>query len=302
MTGSFEFARDLVQRAPLRIPRHVFIIAEIGINHNGDLKLAKRLINQAKAAGCDAVKFQKRTLDVVYSQDYLASPRESPWGTTQRAQKERLEFGREEYDAIDAYCQHLDIPWFASAWDVPSLAFLAPYDLPYNKVASPLVTNRPFLEAVANEGKPTFLSTGMSDIEAVDQAVRILRDGGCRLILLHSVSTYPANESDLNLAVMESLAERYDLPVGYSGHEAAVSPSIVAAAIGAVAIERHITLDRAMYGSDQAASLELSGLLNLVGAVRKIPVVLGDGTKRVIPGEEVIAAKLRYWSEKVPAE
>ncbi|NNE69408.1 MAG: N-acetylneuraminate synthase [Rhodothermales bacterium] len=297
MTGRFDFARDLVQETPWPIPRRVFVIAEIGINHNGDLSLAKQLINQAKAAGCDAVKFQKRDIDQVYTAEYLAGPRESPWGTTQREQKAGLEFGEDEYNAIDAYCRHLGIPWFASAWDVDSLDFLARYDLPYNKVASAMVTHPGFMEAIAREGKPTFLSTGMCGFEEVDTAVRTLQSGGCEVILLHSVSTYPAAEEDLNLAVMASLRERYGLPVGYSGHEASVSPSVVAASMGAVAIERHITLDRAMYGSDQAASLELSGLLQLVGAIRKIPMVVGDGTKRVLDAERSVAAKLRYWEE-----
>lgn len=296
MTGKFDFAHDLVQTEPWPIPRHVFVIAEIGINHNGDLGLAKQLINQAKAAGCDAVKFQKRTIDRVYTQEYLAGSRESPWGSTQRAQKEGLEFGRHEYDSIDSYCRHLGIPWMASAWDVESLEFLAPYNLEYNKIASAMVTHQPFMEAVAAEGKPTFLSTGMCDYPEIDRAVTTLQQGGCEVILLHSVSTYPAAESDLNLGVMAELRSRYGLPVGYSGHEASVSPSVVAATMGAVAIERHITLDRAMYGSDQAASLELSGLLQMVGAVRKIPTVLGDGVKRVLPAEQSVASKLRYWN------
>lgn len=297
MTGSFEFAGDLIQASPWPIPRRVFVIAEIGINHNGDLSLAKQLINQAKAAGCDAVKFQKRDIDRVYTAAYLAGSRESPWGTTQREQKEGLEFGADEFDEIDAYCTHLGIPWFASAWDTASLEFLAEYDLPYNKVASAMVTHRGFMEAIASEGKPTFLSTGMCGYPEIDDAVRLLQDGGCEIILLHSVSTYPAAESDLNLAVMAALRERYGLPVGYSGHEASVSPSVVAASMGAVAIERHITLDRAMYGSDQAASLELSGLLQLVGAIRKIPMVVGDGEKRVLDAERAVASKLRYWEE-----
>lgn len=295
MLNGFEFAHDLVQTEPWPIPRRVLVIAEIGINHNGDLEIARKLIDHARTAGCDAVKFQKRTIDIVYPADVLVQPRESPWGTTQRAQKEGLEFGRAEYDAIDAYCRQAGIAWFASAWDIPSLEFLRPYACPYNKIASAMVTNVPFVEAVARERKPTFLSTGMCSYDDIDRAVTTLLDAGCDVMLLHTVSTYPAAEADLNLSVMNALRSRYHLPVGYSGHESSVSPSIVAGAMGAAAIERHITLDRAMYGSDQAASLELPGLQTLVGALRKISTCVGDGVKRSSPAEQAVAAKLRYW-------
>jgi len=295
MTKNFEFLSDLVQTHPWPIPRRVYFIAEIGINHNGDIEIAKQLINQAKAAGCDAVKFQKRTIDVVYPADVLAQQRESPWGTTQREQKEGLEFGQEEYDAIAAHCRQLNIDWFASAWDIPSQHFLRRYDCKYNKVASAMATHLPFLQEVASEQKPTFLSTGMCDFEQIDRAVEIFKAADCPVVLMHTVSTYPAAESELNLSAMHGLRERYGLPVGYSGHESGVSPSIMAAMMGAVVIERHITLDRAMYGSDQAASLELPGLLNLMGSIRKIPACVGDGVKRVIPAEASVAKKLRYW-------
>jgi N-acetylneuraminate synthase len=295
MSNAFNFADDLVQNGPCPIARRVFFIAEIGINHNGDVEIAKGLIEQAKAAGCDAVKFQKRTVDIVYSADSLAQLRESPWGTTQREQKEGLEFGKAEYDAIDAHCRHLGIDWFASAWDIPSQEFLRQYDCGFNKVASAMVTHQPFIEEVASERKPTFLSTGMCSYDDIDRAVAIFKKADCTLILMHTVATYPASEGDLNLSVIHTLRERYGLPVGYSGHESSVSPSIIAAMMGAVAIERHITLDRAMYGSDQAASLELTGLLNLLGAVRKIPNCVGDGVKRILPAEEAVADKLRYW-------
>jgi N-acetylneuraminate synthase len=295
MASGFEFASDLVQSTPWPIPRHVFVIAEIGINHNGDIGIAKRLIEQAKAAGCDAVKFQKRTIDVVYSPEVLAQLRESPWGTTQRQQKEGLEFGKREYDEIDRHCRALGIAWFASAWDIPSQEFLRQYDLPYNKVASAMLTHRDFLAAVASEGRPTFVSTGMSTYEDIDAAVEIFRARRCPITLMHAVSTYPSPESDLNLQMLHVLRERYGVPVGYSGHESSVSPSIVAAVMGAVAIERHITLDRAMYGSDQAASLELAGLISLIGSLRKIPAVIGDGVKRFDAGERSVAKKLRYW-------
>jgi N-acetylneuraminate synthase len=291
----FAYAHELVQTDPWPIPKRVLIIAEIGINHNGDIDIAKRLIEQARAAGCDAVKFQKRTIDIVYSPDVLAQPRESPWGTTQRAQKEGLEFGKKEYDAIDAHCRTLGIDWFASAWDIPSQQFLRRYNPKYNKVASAMLTHREFVEEVASEKRPTFLSTGMCSFDQIDAAVDVFKKAGCPLILMHTVSTYPAPEKDLNLQVINTLRERYHLPIGYSGHEASVSPSLMAAMMGAVAVERHITLDRAMYGSDQAASLEIAGLINLVGTIRKIPTSLGDGVKRMAPGEEGVAKKLRYW-------
>ena len=295
MTKAFEFTTDLVQTQPWPIPRRLYFIAEIGINHNGDLDIAKQLINQAKAAGCDAVKFQKRTINIVYTPEMLAQKRESPWGTTQRAQKEGIEFNQADYDAIDAHCRQLGIEWFASAWDVPSQQFLRRYKLNYNKVASAMATHLPFLKEVAAEKKPTFLSTGMCTYEDIDKAVELFKGAGCPVMLMHTVSTYPAAEKDLNLSAIHALRKRYGLPVGYSGHEPSVSPSIMAAMMGAMAIERHITLDRAMYGSDQAASLELPGLLTLMGSIRKIPECVGDGVKRVLPAEEAVAKKLRYW-------
>ena len=273
----------------------VFIIAEIGINHNGDLKIAKQLIDQSKAAGCDAVKFQKRTIDVVYSPDVLDQPRESPWGSTQRDQKMGLEFGVAEYDEINRYCNEVGIIWFASAWDIPSQNFLRQYNCPYNKVASAMTTHVAFLGEVASEKKMTFISTGMCTLDDVDHAVKIFRDADCPFVLLHTVSTYPAKESDLNLAVMATLRERYECPVGYSGHEPSVSPSVIAGALGAQVIERHVTLERSMYGSDQSASLEPAGLLNLVSTIRKISECVGNGEKQVIDAEKEVAKKLRYW-------
>ena len=295
MKKSFDFANDLIQTDPWPIPRRTFIIAEIGINHNGDIDIAKQLINHAKSAGCDAVKFQKRTIDIVYSSETLAQQRESPWGSTQREQKEGLEFGESEYGSIDKYCKQIGIEWFASAWDIPSIKFLRKYNCPYNKIASAMVTHIPFVTELASEGKPTFLSTGMSNLQHIDKAVEILKENGCPIILMHTVSTYPAAEKDLNLSVMNTLRERYGLPVGYSGHEPSVSPSVLAAAMGAVAIERHITLERSMYGSDQAASLELAGLLNLIGSIRKIATCVGSNVKQVSQAEVGIAKKLRYW-------
>jgi len=274
------------------------IIAEIGINHNGVINVAKQLIDMAKDCGCDAVKFQKRTIDVVYSKELLDSPRESPWGTTQRAQKEVLEFGKEEYDIIDNYCRQQTIDWFASAWDIESQKFLRQYKLKYNKVASPMLTNIPLIEVIAEEGKHTFISSGMSTYDDIDKAVYIFRKHKCPFTLMHCQSAYPAPDGDLNLLCIKTLKERYNCGVGYSGHEVSPMPSIVAAALGAVAIERHITLDRAMYGSDQAASLEFRGLQILVSNAKNIPVFLGDGIKKVSEEEESIAAKLRYFREE----
>lgn len=278
------------------IPERCLIFAEIGINHNGDVGIAKQLIDMAKEAGCDAVKFQKRTIGIVYPPDVLATPRESPWGTTTKQQKEGLEFGKAEYDEIDAYCKMLEIPWFASAWDIPSQEFLRSYNLPINKIASAMATHLDFVEFVAAEKKPTYLSVGMCSYEDVDKAVATLKKHGCPFYLMHTVSTYPSAEEDLNLRVMHALQKRYGVPVGYSGHEPSVSPTVMAAVLGAVAVERHITLDRAMYGSDQAASLEKSGLESMVAQIRKIPAVLGDGVKRVTAGETSVAKKLRYWT------
>lgn len=269
-----------------------FIIAEIGINHNGSLDLAKQLIDAAKSVGADAVKFQKRTLEIVCA-DMMDKPRESPWGTTYGEYKSHLEFSRLEYDLIASYCEAIKMPWFASAWDIPSLEFLKKYDCPCNKIASAMATNTEFVRAVAKEGKSTYLSTGMCGVEDIQNAIDIL--AGCPITLMHTVSTYPCPESDLNLNCIRTLKERFNLPVGYSGHEASVSPSVVAVALGAVAIERHLTLDRAMYGTDQAASLEPNGFRSMVEQVRKIPTILGDGVKRWMPGEEDAAKRLRYW-------
>ena len=273
----------------------VFIIAEIGINHNGSIEIAKQLMDLAKSAGCDAVKFQKRTLNIVYTPQVLDTPRESPWGTTTRQQKEGLEFEKDEYDEIDSYSKLIGLPWFASAWDIPSQAFLRQYALPFNKIASAMITHLEFLNEVAAEKRLTFLSTGMSTEIDIDKAVAIFKKHDCPVILMHTVSVYPCAEELLNLRAIQTLKERYGLPVGYSGHESTVAPSLVAAVLGAVAIERHITLDRAMYGSDQAASLAPRGLHELVSEIRRYPLMLGDGVKQYAPGEDGVAAKLRYW-------
>jgi len=271
----------------------IFIIAEIGINHNGDLGIAKDLIRVAKEARCDAVKFQKRTIDLVYSKELLDSPRESPWGTTQREQKEGLEFGIEEYKEIDAYCRQLGIEWFASAWDLESVMFLRKFDTKYNKIASSMIVYKELLEAIASEKKHTFISTGMSNYDQIDVAVQIFKQANCPFELMHCVSTYPMNDEDANLRCIETLKDRYNCNVGYSGHEVGLAVSYAAVALGITSLERHITLDRSMYGSDQAASVEPPGLVSLVNAVRKIEKAMGDGIVGVIEKEVPIAKKLR---------
>ncbi len=270
----------------------VFIIAELGINHNGDPDIAKKLIDGAAGCGCNAVKFQKRTIDKVYTREMLDSPRESPWGTTQREQKEGLEFGLDEYQEIDRYCREKGVPWFASAWDLESQAFLRSFDRQFNKIASAQLTNIALLEMVAEEKKHTFISTGMSTLEEIDRAVDIFRNAGCAFELMHCNSTYPMPPEDANLKMIGTLGERYNCKVGYSGHETGLVVSVAAVALGATSIERHITLDRAMYGSDQAASVELVGLRRLVNMIRAVEVSLGDGVKRLTESEKSVRAKL----------
>ncbi|MBF0205425.1 MAG: N-acetylneuraminate synthase family protein [Oligoflexia bacterium] len=271
----------------------IFVIAEIGINHNGDIGIAKELIKVAKDAGCDAVKFQKRTIDLVYDKDLLNSSRESPWGKTQRAQKEGLEFGYEQYLEIDKYCKEHSIDWFASAWDIESQIFLGKFNLKYNKIASAMLVHNELLRMIAEENKYTFISTGMSTLEQIDSAVNIFTNKKCPFELMHCVSTYPMDDEDANLNCIKTLKERYQCNVGYSGHEVGLAVSYAATALGITSLERHITLDRAMYGSDQAASLEPAGLRLLVGAVRKIEQALGDGVIGVHPKEVSISKKLR---------
>ena len=270
-----------------------FIIAEIGINHNGDLNLAKRLIDTAVVAGCDAVKFQKRTIDKVYSQEYLAEPRQSPWGTTQREQKEGLEFGKKEYDEIDRYCKERNIEWYASAWDIDSQKFLQQYDCKYNKVASAMLTNDELLTEIAKEGKYTFIATGMSTYEEIDHAVSIFKEHDCPFELMHCNSTYPMPIEDANLKLINELAQKYQCKVGYSGHEAGTLVSTCAVAMGATSIERHITLDKTMYGSDQKASIEPYELCLLVKNIRDTEKIVGDGKKVLTEAEKAVKAKLR---------
>ena len=270
-----------------------FIIGEIGINHNGDLDIAKRLISGASAAGCDAVKFQKRTIDVVYTKEELDKERESPWGATNRQQKLGLEFDKEEYDEIDSYCKEIGIEWFASAWDIDSQKFLRDYDLKYNKVASAMLTYHELLKEIASENKHTFISTGMSTLDEIDDAVNIFREYGCSFELMHCNSTYPMDVSDASLSVIELLRDRYDCPIGYSGHEVGIIVSVVAVVLGASSVERHITLDRSMYGSDQSASLELIGFERLVRYIRDAENAIGIPEKIVTLSEKEIMKKLR---------
>jgi N-acetylneuraminate synthase len=268
-----------------------YVIAEIGINHNGDIDLAKKLINVASGSGCDAVKFQKRTIDVVYTAEELAKPRESPFGATNGDLKRGLEFEQEEYEEIDRYCREVKIDWFASCWDEASVDFIAQFNVPCFKIASASLTDDKLLRHTRAVGKPIILSTGMSTIKEVDQAVEVL--GKKDLILLHACSTYPAYYEELNLHVIDVLRGRYGVPVGYSGHETGLPSSVAAAVLGACIIERHITLDRSMWGSDHAASLEPNGITRLVRDIRLIEKSMGDGVKRVLEREQPIIKKLR---------
>jgi len=271
----------------------IFFIAELGINHNGQIDIAKQLIQVAKDAGCDAVKLQKRTVDLVYSKEQLDQPLHSPWGTTRRDQKLGLELGQKEYEEIDRFCRELGIDWFASAWDMESLKFLDQFRLKYNKVASAMLIDKDMLKAIASRGKHTFISTGMSSFADIDQAVEIFKQENCPFELMHCVATYPMDDADANLNCIHTLRERYRCNIGYSGHEVGLAVSYAAAALGISSLERHITINRSMYGSDQAASIEPNGLRSLVGAVRKIERAMGDGKKKMIDKEIPIAKKLR---------
>ena len=270
----------------------LFIIGEIGINHNGDLGIAKELIDVAVDTGADAVKFQKRAIDLVYTQEFLDGTRESPWGTTQREQKEGLEFGLDDYTEIDKYCKEKGIEWFASAWDLESQKFLKQFDLKHNKIASAMIIYEELLQKVAAEGKHTFISTGMTTEDDITNAIKIFQSENCPFDLMHCISTYPMEDTDANLNCIATLRERYGCDIGYSGHEVGLAVSYAAAALGITSLERHITLDRSMYGSDQAASIEPPALRSLIGAVRKIEQAMGDGKKYVLDSEVPIAKKL----------
>lgn len=272
----------------------VFLIAEIGINHNGDLKIAKKLIQEASDAGFDAVKFQKRSIEIVYTKDFLDGPRESPWGKTQRDQKMGLEFSEAQYVEIDEFCRNLNISWSASAWDVESQKFIQRFNVSFNKVASPMLGHTPLLKLIASEGKKVFISTGMSTLQELDEVVDIFRSYNCEFELMHCNSTYPMLEEDANLNTITTLRQRYNCKVGYSGHESSLLKVCIAAvALGATSIERHITLDRAMYGSDQAASIQANSLRAFVSTIRKIPYILGNGDKLLTERELLVREKLR---------
>ncbi len=275
----------------------VFITAEIGINHNGNIEIAKKLIDVAKECNCNAVKFQKRTIETVYSKEVLDTPRESPWGTTTREQKLGLEFNRKEYDIIDSYCKQKQIQWYASAWDIDSQLFLRHYNLKYNKVASSMLTHTELLKLIAEERKHTFISTGMSTLEEIKDAVDIFRNTNCPFELLHTNSSYPMKIEEANLKCMQTLREKFNCDVGYSGHESiGYLICVTAVILGASSIERHISLDRSMYGSDQSASLEPVGLKRLVRDIKRIDTIYGDGVKRIWDSEIPVMKKLRTFS------
>ena len=271
----------------------IFLIAEIGINHNGDVNIAKQLIDHSVEAGFNAVKFQKRDVESVYSKEMLDSLRESPWGTTQREQKEGLEFGLAEYEEIDAYCKEKNIVWFASPWDLKSVEFLRAFDCQYAKVASAMITHRDLLTEMAKDKRHTFISTGMSTVAEIATAVEIFRNANCSFELMHCVSTYPMAVEHANLNAIDFLRKKFKCDVGYSGHETGLAVSIAASTLGISSLERHITLDRAMYGSDQSASIEPVGMVRLVDYVRTVEKAMGDGKKRVLDQEIPIAKKLR---------
>ena len=279
----------------------ITISAEIGINHNGDMGICKKLIDVAKDSGANCVKFQKRDIDQVYTQEFLDSPRESQWGTTQREQKMGLEFSAEEYQEIEDYCKEKGLEWFASAWDINSQKFLRQFNSRYNKVASAMIVHTELLKEIASEGKHTFISTGMTTYDDIQNAVDIFREADCSFELMHTVSTYPMEDKDANLYMIKTLRKKFDCKVGYSGHEVGLAISYAAAALGISSLERHITLGRSMYGSDQSASIEPAGFRQLIGAVRKIELAVGDGIKRTIAAEAPIAANLRQhldWRQK----
>ncbi len=268
-----------------------FIIAEIGINHNGSVTMAKNLIDIAVTTGCNAVKFQKRTVDVVYSQEELARERNSIFGKTNGDLKRGLEFGYEEYKEIDEYCKERNIIWFASCWDEASVDFIEQFNPPCYKIASASLTDDNLLKHTRAKGKPILLSTGMSTMDEIRHAVDVL--GRNDLVIYHCTSTYPSNSNEINLSVIRALEEEFDCPIGYSGHERGIMPSVLAVAMGAVSIERHITTDRTNWGSDHAASLEIAGLSHMVRDIRQVPSLIGDGVKTVYNRELPIIEKLR---------
>jgi N-acetylneuraminate synthase len=273
-----------------------FLIAEIGINHNGSVALAKKLIKKSKDAGFDAVKFQKRSPEICVPKNKKYLMRETPWGMmTYLDYKKRIEFGEKEYDEINNFCKKVKIEWFASAWDIESQSFLNKYKLKYNKISSAMLTNLKLLEYISKQKKMTFISTGMAGYKEIDNAINIFKKNKCDFMLMHCVSSYPCPDKELNLSMINKLRKRYRCKIGYSGHEVSVSPSLMAAVMGAIAIERHVTLDRTMWGTDHAASLEFNGMKQLVELVRKFESVYGDGLKKISKAEREKLKDQKYW-------
>jgi N-acetylneuraminate synthase len=273
-----------------------FLIAEIGINHNGSVKLAKELIDLAKKYNFNAVKFQKRDLDICIPENQKHKARSTPWGEmTYLEYKKIVEFGEKEFKAIDSYCKKVKIDWFCSAWDTKSFKFLKKFNAKYNKVASAMLTNKPLLKLIAQERKLTFISTGMSYMKDINYAVKIFKKNKCNFVLMHCVSNYPCQEKDLNLNLITTLRNKFKCKIGYSGHESTVSPSIAAWFLGADYIERHITLDRTMYGTDQAASLSEQGIAQLADLLSKFPAMYGNGKKTISKEEKKLIPKFKYW-------
>ena len=273
-----------------------YLIAEIGINHNGSLKLAKKLIDLAKKYNFNAVKFQKRNLDICIPEHQKNQIRNTPWGVmTYLEYKKRIEFGLKEFKEINRYCKKIKIDWFCSPWDLESIKFLKKFNTKYNKIASAMITNNKLLEVIAKEKKTTFISTGMCNIKDIDNAVKIFKKNKCKFILMHCVSTYPCPEDDLNLNLLTVYKNKYKCEIGYSGHEDTVSPTLAAWVLGADYIERHITLNRSMYGTDQAASLAEAGIRELTTILSKFPRILGEGKKKITKEEKNLIPKFRYW-------
>lgn len=270
-----------------------FVIAELGINHNGTMLITQQLIEGAKESGADAVKFQKRNIYKVYKKEDLDKPRESPWGTTTEQQKLGIEFGKEEYEAINDYCKEIGIPWFASPWDLDSVEFLKPFNMPYWKIPSALLVHEELLKAVAKIGTHTFIATGMSTLQEIAHAVAIFRDAECPFELMHCNSAYPAKTTELNLKTIQVLRNMFNCNVGYSCHSPGILPPALAVMFGATSIEKHITLDRTMYGSDQPSSVEIHGFAKMIEFIRAAEEALGDGIKRIYPDEEKAKSKLR---------
>ncbi len=271
----------------------IFITAEIGINHNGSMDICKQLIDAAKEAGCDAVKFQKRNVEKVYTSEVLDSPRESPWGKTQRDQKNGLEFNQSDYEEINKYCKESQIEWYASAWDLDSQDFLDQFNLKYNKIASAMTIYTDLVEKVAEEKKHTLISTGMTTFDEIQKIIDIFKKNQCSFELMHTVSTYPMKSQHANLNIIKTLRDKFNCNVGYSGHEVGLAISFAAVAFGITSLERHLTLDRSMYGSDQSASVEPHGFKKLVETVRELETALGSGDKVILEEEKEIAKKLR---------